>query len=139
MLAALGMFAFNTDSTLFEELTRRRDWRHQRSERFGLLSASQYTGPGDDRITINGTLVPEILGRYSAITTLASMADTGDAYTLVNGAGNVFGLFTINSLEEKWANLIDNGLPRVIGFTLELSRVYVPALAGITQIPAAVS
>ena len=123
MLAALGLFVFDMNSTLFEELTRRRDWRHQRTERFGLLPASQYTGPGEDRITITGTLVPEIAGSYAAITTLASMAETGDAYTLVNGAGTVFGQFTIDSLEEKWSNLIDVGIPRVIGFTLDLSRV----------------
>ena len=136
MLAALGMFVFNTDSALFDELTRRRDWRHQRSDRFGLLPASQFTGPGEDRVTINGTLVPEILGKDSAITTLAAMADAGDAYTLVNGAGTVFGQFTIDSLEEKWSHLIDLGNARVIGFSLELSRVYVPAQAAITAVPA---
>ena len=35
-LAALGMFAFTTDSTLFDKLTRSRDWRHERTERFGV-------------------------------------------------------------------------------------------------------
>ena len=126
MLFALGMFVFEMGTALPDALTRNRDWRHARTERFGVLSASQYTGPGEDKITLSGTLVPEIAGSYSAITTLAAMADAGEAYTFVNGVGTVFGQFTIDRLEEKWSNLIDVGLPRVIGFTVELSRVYVP-------------
>lgn len=129
MLAALGLFVFDMNSTLFDALSRSREWRHQRTERFGILSASQYTGPGEDKICLSGTLVPEIAGKYSAIETLASMADAGEAYTFVNGAGTVLGQFTIDRIEEKWSNLIDMGLPRVIGFTIDLSRVYVPPQA----------
>jgi len=123
MLAALGMFVFDMSSVLFDDLCRKRDWRNVRTERFGAFPASQYVGPGDDRITLSGTLVPELAGSYSAITTLASMADAGEAYPLANGAGTILGNFTIDSLDEKHSALIDAGLPRVIGFTIELSRV----------------
>jgi uncharacterized protein len=126
MLAALGMFVFDMSSALFDELSRSRSWNHPRTPRLGVLAASQFTGPGDDTISLSGTLVPELVGSYSAITTLAAMGDSGEAYTLVNGAGTVLGQFTIEKLDEKWSNLIDLGVPRVIGFTLELSRVYVP-------------
>ena len=51
------------------------------------------------------------------------MADQGEAYPLSNGAGVVLGNFTIDSLDEKHTVLIDAGLPRVIGFALELTRV----------------
>jgi phage protein U len=123
MLAALGMFVFDMNSTLFDTLSRSRDWRNVRTERFGALSASQYVGPGEDKITLTGTLVPEITGSYSAITTLASMADAGEAYPLCNGAGIVVGTFTIDHLDEHQTNLIDTGLPRTTAFTIELSRV----------------
>ena len=83
----------------------------------------QFVGPGDDTITISGTLVPEIAGSYSAITKLASMADAGEAYPLANGAGTIFGHYTIDSLRETHTNIIDDGRPRSLGFSLELTRV----------------
>jgi len=123
MLAALGMFVFDMSSAPFDALERQRAWRFERKERFGTMPASQYVGPGDDKITISGTLVPEVAGSYGAITKLAAMADAGEAYPLSNGAGTVFGNFTIDSIEERFSAIIDNGLPRVIGFSIALTRV----------------
>lgn len=123
MLAALGMFAFEMDTLLFDELARSRAWRFERTDRLGARAASQFVGVGDDKITLSGTLVPEIAGKYSSIDTLAAMADAGEAYSLVNGAGTVIGNYTIDSLAERHGNIIDNGLPRVVGFTIELTRV----------------
>ena len=62
MLAALGLFVFDMSTTLFDELARKREWRHARTDRFGAMAASQFVGPGDDKVTISGTLVPEVAG-----------------------------------------------------------------------------
>jgi phage protein U len=122
MLAALGMFVFATDTALFDQLSRERDWRHADTERFGARAASQFLGPGGDKITLSGTLVPELAGSYSAIETLAEMADTGDGHQLADGTGTLYGTFTIRRLSEQHSAIIDNGKARVIGFTLELAR-----------------
>lgn len=122
-LAALGMFAFTTDTTLFDRLTRSREWRHERTERFGTLAASQFVGPGADKITITGRLVPEVLGRYGALETLVAMADTGDAYPFLDGRGRIFGHYTIDRVDEAHDNLTENGIARVKDFTLEITRV----------------
>ncbi len=122
-LAAIGMFAFTTDSALFDALDRDREWRHERTERFGAMAASQFTGPGADRITISGKLVPEVVGRYGAIETLAEMAETGDAYPFMDGTGQVLGHFTIDRIGERKGNLTEDGTARVNDFTLELTRV----------------
>lgn len=123
MLGALGMFVFDTDSALFDALARRRSWRHGRTDRFGARAASQYLGPGEERITLDGTLVPELCGSYSALETIAEMADTGDAYPLADGNGTLYGSYTIENLEERKSSLIDTGQARVTGFTIELYRV----------------
>lgn len=123
MLAALGMFVFETDSALFDKIARARDWRHERTDRFGARAASQFTGPGEDRITLSGILVPEIGGDFWAIETLAQMADEGEAYPLMDGLGNVLGAFTIDRISEEKGNLIDTGMQRRNDFTIELSRV----------------
>lgn len=122
-LAAIGMFAFTTDSTLFEAMDRDREWRHERTERFGAMAASQFTGPGADRLTISGKLVPEVLGRYGAIETLADMAGTGDAYPFMDGRGRVLGHYTIDRIGERLANLTEDGMARANDFTIELTRV----------------
>lgn len=122
-LAALGMFAFTTDSTLFDKLTRSREWRHERTERFDAIAASQFVGPGADKITLTGRLVPEVLGRYGALETLVEMADTGDAYQFIDGRGRVLGSFTIDRVDEGHDNFTENGMARVKDFTIELTRV----------------
>ena len=122
MLAALGMFIFDTDTTLFDELARRRSWRHGRTERFGARAASQFLGPGDDHVTLSGKLIPELAGSYSSIEKLAEMADTGEAYPLANGLGNIMGSYTIETIDEQHGTLIDNGRARVIGFNIDLKR-----------------
>lgn len=122
-LAALGMFAFTTDSTLFDKLTRSREWRHERTERFGAIAASQFVGPGAEKITLTGRLVPEVLGRYGALDTLVEMANTGDAYPFIDGRGRVLGHFTIDRVDEGHDNLTENGIARVKDFTIELARV----------------
>ena len=122
MLAALGMFIFDTDTTLFDELSRRRSWRHGRTERFGARAASQYLGPGDDQVTLSGKLIPELAGSYSSIEKLVEMADTGEAYPLADGIGNIMGSYTIETIDEQHGTLIDNGRARVIDFNIDLKR-----------------
>jgi phage protein U len=123
MLAALGMFIFDTDSALFDELSRRRSWRHGRTERFGARAASQFLGPGQDQVTLSGKLIPELAGSYSSIEKLVEMADTGEAYPLADGLGNILGSFTIETIDEQHSNLIDTGRARTIDFSIDLERV----------------
>ena len=118
----LGMFIFDTDTTLFDELSRRRSWRHGRTERFGARAASQYLGPGEDQVTLSGKLIPELAGSYSSIEKLVEMADTGEAYPLADGLGNIMGSYTIETIDEQHGTLIDNGRARVIDFNIDLKR-----------------
>lgn len=122
-LAAIGMFVFSADSALFDSLDRDRDWRHERTGRFGARAASQFVGPGDDKVRIAGRLVPEIAGDFSAMEKLAEMAGTGEAYPLMNGRGEVIGTYTIDRIGERKTNMIDDGTARWNDFTIELSRV----------------
>ena len=122
-LAAIGMFAFTTDSALFDAMDRDREWRHERTERFGAMAASQFTGPGADRLTISGKLVPEVVGRYGAIETLAEMASTGDAWPFMDGNGRVLGTYVIDRIGERLGNLTEYGAARANDFTIELTRV----------------
>lgn len=122
-LLTLGLFVFAMDSLPFQELQRRTDWRHASSERFGARPASQYAGPGEDKVSLTGTLVPEVAGAYSAIERLREMADSGDSWPLVTGQGTVLGNFRIVAVDERQTLHLAGGLPRRVEFAVDLERV----------------
>ena len=121
-LLSLGLFVFSLETLTFDELTRKMDWRHAKSERHGARAASQFLGPGEDKISLSGSLVPELIGDYGAITRLREMAASGDAWSLVDGAGSVLGQFRIMNLDEHQTYHVPGGFARKIDFALDLDR-----------------
>jgi phage protein U len=123
MLFALGMFVFDSQTLLPDRYDRDRAWRHARDDRFLAPAASQFVGPGEDKCSFSGVLVPELAGSASAIETLAEMANEGEAWPLMDGTGMVLGTFTIERLTHGGSALIDTGQARKIDFLIELMRV----------------
>jgi len=122
-LMSLGMFVFGMDTMAYDQFTRRQGWRHEQSERHMARPASQYVGPGEDRVMLAGTLIPEIAGSYGAFDTLAEMADTGGNWPLMDGVGRVLGHYRIDQIEQTYQAIMAGGLPRAIGFSIDLTRV----------------
>ena len=122
MLMALGQFVFQLPDLAYHELRRSTAWRHPGNSRVGAREARQYVGPGEDTITLSGVLVPEIAGKRLSLTTLRTMADTGDAYALVGGTGNVLGAWVIDHLQEGATHFTPDGVPRRTEFTISLAR-----------------
>lgn len=122
MLMALDQFIFGMETVNFHELQRQTQWKHRNSSRVGARDARQYTGPGDDTITITGVLVPELAGKLSSLQELRKMADAGAAYALVDGAGSVYGAFLIEGISENQSYHDVQGRPRKVEFTLSLTR-----------------
>ena len=123
MMMALGQFVFGMDTLAFQDLDRQAAWRHAVNSRVGDRPARQYIGPGDETITLSGTLAPEFRGSSQSLVQLRAMADDGNAYALVDGAGGVYGAFVIEGVTEKGSVFIAEGLPRKIEFSLSLQRV----------------
>lgn len=122
-LLALGLFVFSIDTLAYAELQRRVDWRHAKSERHGARPATQFLGPGDDKISLSGTLVPELAGSYSSLNRLRAMGDTGDAWPLLDGSGTQLGVYRIAAVDERQAAHVAGGWARKIDFALDLERV----------------
>ncbi len=123
MLLALGMFVFGMDSLVYNQIQRRRSWRHPTNDRVGARPAGQFAGPGEDVITLPGVLAPGLTGRREALDELAAMADAGEAYTLVDGDGEHFGAYVITDLDETRRHITIDAQPRLIDFTLTLKRM----------------
>lgn len=123
MLLALGLFAFSINTLAFDEITRRADWRHATSTRIGARDATQFTGPGVETIALPGSVYSEIADGRVSIDELRRMADTGDAWSLVDGRGYVYGSYVITGIDDRGKVFFPDGTPRQIDFTIDLLRV----------------
>ena len=123
MMAALGQFTFALNTIAFQEMRRSTSWRHPSNPRVGARPARQFVGLGDETITLTGLQAPEFMGDRKALDRLRAMADKGSAYALVNGAGENFGAWVIESMDETGTLFVREGVPRRVEFTINLARV----------------
>lgn len=123
MLMALGKFLFSLSTLAHDELSRRTAWRHATAPRVGARDATQYVGPGEETIGFGGTAHADLMDGRANLDELRAMADKGEALTLVDGAGTLFGTFVIQTLDEKHKALFPDGSPRAIEFAIDLLRV----------------
>jgi phage protein U len=122
MLMSLGLFVFGLDTLAFDTLRRQTAWRHPSNSRVGARPARQFIGQGDDTITLSGILAPEFKGTALSLDSLREMADSGKAWAMVSGAGDVFGAWVIENMTETGTIFIAQGRPRRIEFELQLAR-----------------
>jgi hypothetical protein len=123
MLLALGLFVFSIDTLAFDEIARRASWRHATSTRIGVRDATQFTGPGEETISLPGSVYHEIADGRVSIDDLRAMADSGDAWSLVDGLGYVYGAFVITGIDDRAKAFWPDGTPRQIDFSVDLLRV----------------
>lgn len=121
-LAVLGRFVFGLRTAPFDQLRRSTSQRIASNNRFGLQAAHQHLGPGDDTITLSGTLMPELTGGPSTLDDLRWMASQGRSYPLLDGEGYYYGYWLIESIEETKSVFMAGGVARKIEFSLSLQR-----------------
>lgn len=132
-LMALGMFLFEIGALAHDEMQRKTDWQHARSPRVGARDATQFTGPGDETISLSGAVYAEIADGRVSLDDLRAMADDGEALPLVDGTGTVYGNFVITAIDERHAFLMAGGRARRIDFAIDLLRVDDPAARNTAQ------
>ena len=121
-MLSLGLFIFGLDTLAYQELARNTDWRHAAGERLGARAAYQYLGPGLDTISLPGLLMPELTGPNTSLQQIRDMAQTGDAYPLVQSDGVVIGQYIITAVSERKSAFLPGGGARRIEFSIELER-----------------
>ena len=123
MMMAYGLFVFGLSTAAYQELQRQTDWRHQSQGRIGRRPARQFLGPGEETITLTGTLLPQFTGGQQSLDQLRQMADQGAAWPLIEGAGTYYGLYVIASLNERKSEFFRDGAAQQIEFDLRLERI----------------
>jgi phage protein U len=80
MMMALGLFVFSLRTAAYQELQRVTNWRHPSNSRVGSTPAYQFTGKGEDTITLKGEIYHELTYNRVVLDQVRRMADTGMAY-----------------------------------------------------------
>ncbi|EKU54491.1 phage P2 GpU [Acinetobacter sp. WC-323] len=132
MMMVLGLFVFSLRTAAYEELQRVTSWRHPSNSRIGNTPAYQFTGKGEDTITLKGTTYHELTHSRVTLDQIRAMADTGKAYTLIEGTGKIYGLVIIESLDETKTYFFKDGAARKTDFTITLKVIkeWQPTLMG---------
>lgn len=120
MMMALGIFVFQLSTASYQELQRSVSWRHPSNSRVGAPPSYQFTGKGEETITLSGEIYPEITGYQHSLDLLRNMGDTGKQYILIEGTGKIYGLCIIKDVKETRTNFFKNGGTRAIAFTITL-------------------
>jgi len=123
MLMTLGFFVFDLRTAPYEELQRQTAYRHPQQARAGQRPSYQYLGPGEDTITIAGTLYPEITAGRVTLDLLRNMASQGKAWPLIEGTGRMLGFWVVTNVQETSTHFMRDGAPQKIGFSCSLARV----------------
>ncbi|CNI46001.1 phage P2 GpU [Yersinia pseudotuberculosis] len=121
-MMALGMFVFMLQTVPYQDFQHQMAWRHPSNARIGLRPISQFLGPDEESITLSGVLYPELTGGKLSLMALQLMAETGKAWSLIEGNGAIHGMFVIESLERTKSIFFSDGSARKIEFTLSLKR-----------------
>lgn len=115
-------YFFNLNTAAFDELRRSTEFRWASQERLSRRPAQQAVGMGDEKITLKGAIFPGLKAGLKQLDTLRSIGAKLQPLTLTTGYGDVLGTWCLKSLEEEQSALMQGGIPRKQGFTLEFVR-----------------
>lgn len=123
MMMIYGMFVFQLSTLPHQQIQQSRNWRHVKNERINRSASWQYIGAGDDTITLSGLLYPEITGGEVSLTALTTQAYAGRPWPLIDGVGQIYGMYVITVLNTTRSELDRYGKARKIEFTVTFQRV----------------
>lgn len=118
----LGGFKFSLNTAVFQEQRRMTSYRWPAQERIGQFDALQFTGPGEDRITLPGVIYPDFRGGSDQLNELRSLASRGQPLRLIAASGEVLGMWVIESVEEVQSTFKVDGSPRRQDFTITIKK-----------------
>lgn len=123
MMMSLGLFIFALPTIVYQDLTHKMDVRFAANERVGNPDAVQFLGPGSETMTLSGVTADGINHPNASFALLRAMMAGGAPHPLVDGIGNVFGLYVIESIDRKKTLFTRAGQARRTEWTIELNRV----------------
>ena len=122
VMMQLGAFQFSIDSAAYQRLTRSTEYRWARQSRLGTNDALQFTGLGAETIEFEGVIYPNFRGGLRQIDRMRLQASVGIPLPLVSGAGQVLGLWVVETITEGQMTFGAQGIPLRQDFTMGVAR-----------------
>lgn len=122
VMACLGLFPFELATTPYESQARDTSQNWVKADRVGAGPSYQYIGPGEDKITLTGTLYPSLTGGVASLDRLRAMAQTGKAWILTDAQGQNRDRWFIANVQETQTEFFGPGVAHKITFSLALTR-----------------
>lgn len=122
MMMIYGMFVFELRTLPHQQLQQNKSWRHVKNERVNRSASWQYIGAGDDRIVLSGVLYPEITGGEVSLSLLTTQAYTGRPWPLIDGVGQIYGMYVLTELQMTRSELDCYGKAKKIEFSVSFER-----------------
>lgn len=135
-MMALGSYRFSINTAAFQDLERNSSWRWPSIDRVGQRPALQYVGPGDDTITMRGTIFPHFRSGLGQLSAMRAEAAKGEPLLLIDGTGRNWGKYVITEIREGQKVFFSNGMARSQDFDLTLQMYGEDETAGATAIAA---
>lgn len=122
VMLQLGELQFSVGTAAYQELARASERRWAAIPRFGQHDALQDLGPGEETIRLSGVVFPEFRGGTGQPDAMRELQTAATPSLLVDGLGNVHGLWVLLTVEERQNLFAAAGVPRRQEFTLSLRK-----------------
>lgn len=122
VMLTFGAIAFDVSGATYQALRRATRFRVAALEHIGKRPGYQFTGRGEESITLSGVIMPTYRGRPAILDDLRALAATGEPQILAAGTGEAFGRWFLDDLNEEQSGLFADGQARKVAFTVKLLR-----------------
>lgn len=117
MLYMIGALSLDTRPFNVDEMSRDADASIVAKPVIGGFQPKEFTGEGEDDITLSGQLLPAKIGGLTELEFAHEMRRTGARFPLMRGDGTRFGWYAISRISERHRDLGRDG----VGFTVQVS------------------
>lgn len=121
-MLTFGEVSFSVASAAYQALRRATRYRVPSHDRIGSSPGYQFTGRGEDSVTLSGVIMPTYRGDPGVLDELRALAGEGRSRVLTTGTGEDLGRWIMGELTEERSGLFSTGQPRKIAFTVKLTR-----------------
>lgn len=118
VLMTWGDIRFEVSWGGYQEMQRTSAYKYAANPRVGKSDERQFTGKGDDVMTLRGIMYPIFRGRAQNIDTIRTEAEKGEDRQLTSGLGDVLGAWVCTNISETHSNLEANGVAKKIAFEI---------------------
>lgn len=122
MMMSFGLFIFTLPTVVYQELAHKRDMRFAFNARIGAPDAVQFIGPGIEEISLSGVTAHGINHPNASFALLNTIMQAGKDQPLIDGLGNVFGNYILQSIDLNKSSFRKFGQAKRTEWELSLRR-----------------